>query len=205
MAHADTRGRFITLEGVDGAGKSTHLAWIASRLRERGGEVLVTREPGGTPLAEKLRALVLAEAMDAVTETLLMFAARADHVAQVIRPALARGATVLCDRFTDATLAYQAAGKGVDEALVRALSGATHPGLQPDLTLVFDVPYDVSQARMAKASRVLDRFESEAQSFFDRVREAYRELAAGSPSRVIVIDASRSLQDVQAEIARVLG
>lgn len=205
MARAETRGRFITLEGVDGAGKSTHLAWLAERLRASGGEVLVTREPGGTPLAEKLRALVLADPMDAITETLLMFAARADHVAQVIRPALARGATVVCDRFTDATLAYQAAGKGVDESLVRALATATHPGLRPDLTLVFDVPYAVSQERMAKAARELDRFESEAQSHFERVREGYRKLAAEAPERVKLIDASRSLDDVQAEIARVLG
>ena len=205
MARAESRGRFITLEGVDGAGKSTHLAWIAGRLRAAGGDVLVTREPGGTPLAEKLRGLVLADPMDAVTETLLMFAARADHVAQVIRPALERGATVVCDRFTDATLAYQAAGKGVDEALVRALAEATHPGLQPDLTLVFDVPYAVSQARMAKAARVLDRFESAAESYFERVRQGYRRLAAEAPARVKVIDASRSLEEVQSEIRRVLG
>ena len=205
MARAESRGRFITLEGVDGAGKSTHLAWMAGRLRAAGGDVLVTREPGGTPLAEKLRGLVLADPMDAVTETLLMFAARADHVAQVIRPALERGATVVCDRFTDATLAYQAAGKGVDEALVRALAEATHPGLQPDLTLVFDVPYAVSQARMAKAARVLDRFESAAESYFERVRQGYRRLAAEAPARVKVIDASRSLEEVQSEIRRVLG
>lgn len=205
MARAESRGRFITLEGVDGAGKSTHLSWIAERLRSAGGEVVVTREPGGTPLAEKLRALVLADAMDAVTETLLMFASRADHVAQVIRPALARGATVVCDRFTDATIAYQAAGKGVDRALVRALSEATHPGLAPDLTLVFDVPYAVSQARMEGAARALDRFESAAQSYFERVREAYQALAEGEPARVKLIDASRTVSEVQAELARVLG
>ncbi|MGH8765608.1 MAG: dTMP kinase, partial [Burkholderiales bacterium] len=141
MAGASHRGKFLTLEGVDGAGKSTHIPWIAERLRGADREVVVTREPGGTPLAEKLRALVLAEAMDPLSETLLMFAARADHVAKVIRPALKRGAWVVCDRFTDATAAYQGAGKGVAGDVIARLAEAAHPGLLPDLTLVFDCPY----------------------------------------------------------------
>src|SRR5262245_31004813 len=137
MADARRRGRFITLEGVDGAGKSTHLRWIAERLGGQGREVVVTREPGGTALAEKLRALVLAEPMDPLSETLLMFAARADHVSKLIQPSLERGAWVVCDRFTDATLAYQGAGKGVPAALIASLAQRAHPGLTPDLTLVF--------------------------------------------------------------------
>src|SRR5258706_12711350 len=137
------RGKFITLEGVDGAGKSTLIPWIAGKLRKLGREVVVTREPGGTPLAEKLRALVLAEAMDPLSETLLMFAARADHVRKVIAPALARGAWVVCDRFTDATLAYQGAGKGVSAERIQQLAQAVHPGLSPDQTLVFDCTYEV--------------------------------------------------------------
>src|SRR5512139_1368236 len=140
-AGAARRGKFITLEGVDGAGKSTHVSWIAERLRADGREVVVSREPGGTPLAEKLRSRVLAEAMDPVAETRLMFDARADHVTKVIEPALARGAWVVCDRFTDSTIAYQGAGKGVDRALIDELARKVHPHLQPDLTLVFDASY----------------------------------------------------------------
>jgi len=184
------RGGFLTLEGVDGAGKSTHLEGIARLLRERGGrEVVVTREPGGTPLAEKLRSLVLSEAMDPLTETLLMFAARADHVRHVIAPALERGAWVVCDRFTDATLAYQGAGKGVPAAQIRQLAEAAHPGLAPDRTLVFDCAYEVSRQRMA--GRPLDRFESEERAFFERVREAYRRLASEASGRVRLIDGTQ--------------
>jgi dTMP kinase len=191
----------ITLEGVDGAGKSTHIPWIAERLRESGRQVVVTREPGGTPLAESLRELVLTRAMDAVAETLLMFAARADHVANVIRPALQSGAWVVCDRFTDATIAYQGAGKGVDVALISRLSLATHPDLTPDRTFVFDCPYEVSRQRLGKAGRTLDRFESEAQSFFERVRTAYRAQALAAPERVKLLDATRSIAELQAAIA----
>lgn len=197
---ASPRGRFITLEGVDGAGKSSHVAWVAGRLRGGGREVVVTREPGGTPLAEKLRELVLREHMDALAETLVMFAARADHVARVIGPALARGAVVLCDRFTDATLAYQGAGKGVSEALIRQLAAATHPGLAPDLTLVFDCPYEVAQQRMRGAGRQPDRFESEVRDFFERVRAAYQALARTEPGRVKLVDASRGLEEVKASV-----
>lgn len=194
------RGRFVTLEGVDGAGKSTHIPWIAERLRAGGREVVVTREPGGTPLAEKLRGLVLSDPMDPVAETLLMFAARSDHVRQVIAPALERGAWVLCDRFTDATRAYQGGGKGVPMATIEALAAAVHPGLNPDQTLLFDCPYEVSRARLAAGGRTLDRFESEERAFFERVRDTYRKLAVEQPSRVCLIDGSRGPEDVKKEI-----
>ena len=204
MADADLRGKFITLEGVDGAGKSTHVAWIAERLKTGGREVVVTREPGGTRLAEKLRALVLAEPMDPLSETLLMFAARADHVQEVIAPALARGAWVVCDRFTDATLAYQGAGKGVPLERIRQLAQAVHPGLTPDQTLVFDCPYEVSRSRLSNAGRELDRFEAEERAFFERVRAAYRQLAEAEPGRVCLIDGSLAPNKVKAEIEKLL-
>jgi len=204
MAAAESRGTFITLEGVDGAGKSTHVPWIAERLRAGGREVLVTREPGGTLLAEKLRALVLAEAMEPLAETLLMFAARADHVQKVIAPALARGAWVVCDRFTDATLAYQGAGKGVPVERIRQLAEATHPGLMPDQTLVFDCPYEVSRSRLSNAGRDLDRFESEERAFFERVRAGYQALARSEPGRVHLVDGSRSAEEVKVEIKKIL-
>jgi len=194
------RGRLITLEGVDGAGKSTHVAFIADRLRAQGREVLLTREPGGTPLAEKLRALVLAEPMEPVVETLLMFAARADHVQRVIRPALEAGTWVVCDRFTDATAAYQGAGKGVSLELIQRLAEATHPGLRPDRTLVFDCPYEIARQRLDRSGRPLDRFESEDRSFFDRVRQAYLARAEAEPGRMRVIDASVPIAIVQARL-----
>jgi len=204
MVDARLRGKFITLEGVDGAGKSTHIPWIAEQLRQGGGkgrrEVVVTREPGGTPLAEKLRALVLAEPMDPLSETLLMFAARADHVQRVIAPALNRGAWVVCDRFTDATAAYQGGGKGVSADLIRRLSQAVHPGLVPDQTLVFDCPYEVSRIRLGASGRTLDRFEAEARDFFDRVRKAYQDLAKAQPSRVWIVDGSKSEEEVKVTV-----
>lgn len=204
MARASERGKFITLEGVDGAGKSSHIPWIAEQLRKGGREVVVTREPGGTPFAEKLRAQVLADAMDPLCETLLMFASRADHVRQVINPALARGAWVLCDRFTDATVAYQCGGKGVSRELIRQLAQSVHPGLAPDRTLVFDCPYEVSRGRLGASGRALDRFEAEEQAFFDRVRGAYRELARSEPERVRVIDATQAPEIVKAELENIL-
>lgn len=204
MANANSRGKFITLEGVDGAGKSSHIAWIAERLRATGGagarEVVVTREPGGTPLAEKLRALVLAEPMDPLAETLLMFAARADHVQKVIGPALARGAWVVCDRFTDATLAYQGAGKGVPVERIRQLAQSTHPGLTPDQTLVFDCPYEISRSRLSNSGRDLDRFEVEERAFFERVRASYQAMASAEPGRVWLIDGSRPVDKVKVEL-----
>jgi len=199
-----SRGKFITLEGVDGAGKSSHVAWIAERLRQAGHDVVVTREPGGTPLAEKLRALVLAEPMDPLAETLLMFAARADHVQRVIAPALARGAWVVCDRFTDATYAYQGAGKGVPEERIRQLAHATHPGLAPDQTLVFDCPYDISRSRLSNSGRDLDRFESEERAFFERVRAGYQGMARAEPGRVVLLDGSRSTESVKEEIKKII-
>lgn len=204
MAHASGTGRFITLEGMDGAGKSTHLASIATTLRARGREVLVTREPGGTPLAEKLRTLVLAEPMDAVSETLLMFAARADHVARLIRPALARGAWVLCDRFTDSTIAYQGGGKGVSRELIRMLATQAHPGLAPDRTLLFDCSYEVSRARLADAGRAPDRFENESRAFFDSVRAAYQALAAAEPGRIRLIDGAQPPERVPPQVKAAL-
>ena len=207
-APSDTRGKFITLEGVDGAGKSSHIAWIAERLRAGGNagrrEVVVTREPGGTPLAEKLRALVLADPMEPLAETLILFAARADHVQKVIAPALARGAWVVCDRFTDASLAYQGAGKGVPAERIRQLAQATHPGLAPDQTLVFDCPYEVSRSRLSNSGRELDRFEAEERAFFERVRAAYRALAEAEPARVRLIDGSESSGRVKAQIEKFL-
>jgi dTMP kinase len=196
------RGKFITLEGVDGAGKSTLIPWIAGLLRRPGREIVVTREPGGTPLAEKLRALVLGEAMDPMAETLLMFAARFDHVQKIILPALARGAWVVCDRFTDATLAYQGGGKGVSADLIRHLAHYVHPDLAPDQTFVFDCPYEVSRSRLSASGRSLDRFEAEEREFFDRVRAAYRDVAAGEPARVRVIDGSRPPWEVKAEVEK---
>ncbi len=201
---AQLRGRFITLEGVDGAGKSTHIPWIAEQLRQGGREVVVTREPGGTPLAEKLRALVLAEPMDPLPETLLMFAARADHVQHVIQPALSRGAWVVCDRFTDATAAYQGGGKGVSADLIRRLSQAAHPGLMPDQTLVFDCPYEISRSRLGASGRALDRFEAEQRDFFERVRKAYQDLAKAEPGRVRIIDGSQAEVKVKDEVNKYL-
>jgi dTMP kinase len=192
-----TRGRFVTLEGVDGAGKSTHVAWIAERLRAPGRKVLVTREPGGTPLAERLRALVLAEPMDPIAETMLLFAARADHVQRVIGPALAAGDWVLCDRFTDATFAYQGGGKGVAVELIAHLAQVSHDGLLPDRTLVFDCPYEVSRERLSRAARSPDRFEREDREFFERVRQAYLALARVDPERMRVIDATGSLDTIK--------
>jgi len=194
------RGRFITLEGVDGAGKSTHVDFLAQRLTARGRQPLVTREPGGTPLAEKLRALVLAEPMAPLAETLLMFAARADHVERVIRPALESGRWVLCDRFTDATAAYQGAGKGVPQDLIQRLAEAVHPGLLPDRTLVFDCPYDVARSRLTASGRDLDRFETEGAEFFDRVRKAYLARATAEPGRVWVIDATQTIENIRKKL-----
>jgi dTMP kinase len=199
------RGKFITLEGIDGAGKSTHLEWLASRLRGDGKrEVVVTREPGGTPLGEKLRALLLHEAMDIGTETLLMFAARQQHLAQVIGPALDRGAWVLSDRFTDATFAYQGGGRGVPLAKLEALEAWVHVGLQPDLTLFFDVPVAVGRRRLYAALDGLDRFEREAAQFHERVRAAYLERAARYPARIRVIDSNQPISDIRKELEQIV-
>ena len=197
MADASRRGRFITLEGVDGAGKSTHIPWIAQRLREAGHSVVVTREPGGTPLAETLRGLVLCEPMNPLAETLLLFAARADHVQRIIAPALARGEWVVCDRFGDATVAYQGAGKGVPPSLIAQLAESAHGALRPDRTLVFDCSYEVSRERLQAAARAPDRFEAEGRVFFERVRAAYAKLAQDEPGRVKLVDGAGSIEQIR--------
>jgi len=191
------RGKFVTLEGVDGSGKSTHSAFVEDLLKRAGHRVLRTREPGGTPLAEALRGLVLESPMDGVCEVLLMFAARADHVRTVIRPALEAGTWVVCDRFTDATLAYQGGGKGVQAALIRDLADATHRNLWPDLTLLFDCPFEVASARLKDMGRSMDRFEREGREFFERVRSAYLDAAAAAPGRIRLIDASKPIEQVK--------
>lgn len=199
-------GLFITLEGPEGAGKSTNRDFIASRLRERGVEVLLTREPGGTPLAERIRELLLApsdESMAVDTELLLMFAARAQHLDRVIRPALEAGQVVLCDRFTDATYAYQGGGRGVSMARIAELERFVQGRLRPDLTLVFDLPVEVGLQRAAARGR-LDRFEQENRSFFDAVRQTYLERAAQAPERYRVIDAAKPLADVQSYLDALL-
>ncbi len=198
-----TPGKFITLDGVDGAGKSTHLSFVADWLRHQGREVVVTREPGGTPLGESLRDLLLHREMDADTELLLMFAARQEHLTGLIRPALARGAWVLSDRFTDASYAYQCGGRGIAVERVAALESWVQRGFQPDLTLLFDVPAEVAEARRS-AAREADRFEREADSFFNRVRQAYLERARAEPARIQVLDARQSIVDLQAHIIRLL-
>ena len=197
--------KFITLEGVDGAGKSTHIEFIADAVRTKAPHVIVTREPGGTDLAERLRQAILAEPMTPILETLLVFAARTDHVERVIRPALKTGQWVICDRFTDATIAYQGAGKGVSRDLIARLSEAAHPGLRPDRTLIFDCPYDVASQRLAKAGRKLDRFEREDRAFYERVRSAYLDLAKAEPQRIRVIDASRGAGEVREQIKGALA
>jgi len=198
------RGKFITLEGVDGAGKSSHVESIAALLRGRGRRVLVTREPGGTPLAEKLRALVLAEPMDSLSETLIMFSARCDHLHRVLEPALAEGTWVVCDRFTDATVAYQGGGKGVPLELIERLRSAVHPDLEPDLTLVFDCPFEVARERLGRTGKALDRFEREGREFFQRVRGTYLREAAARPARIRVIDASRELEQIKKSVEKEL-
>ncbi len=192
------RGKFITLEGMDGAGKSSHVAWIADWLRARGLRVLVTREPGGTPLGEQLRTLVLNEAMDLRTETLLVFAARQEHLATRIRPALDAGEWVLSDRFTDATYAYQGGGRGLSVAALMDLEQWVQGDFQPDLTLYFDLPVEIAQARLTGGA--LDRFEREDAGFFERVRKAYLDRARKYPARIRVIDAARSLEEVKKSV-----
>jgi len=196
-------GKFITLEGVDGAGKSTHLGFVADWLRQQGREVVVTREPGGTPLGETLRELLLHREMDADTELLLMFAARQEHLAGLILPALARGAWVVSDRFTDASYAYQCGGRGIPADRIATLEAWVQRGFVPDLTLLFDVPPDVAETRRA-AARTADRFEREAGSFFSRVRNAYLDRARAEPGRIRVLDARLSIADLQAGIGELL-
>jgi dTMP kinase len=200
-------GRFISFEGIDGAGKSSHVETLAHWLRQRGHEVLVTREPGGTPLAERLRDLVLHAPMDPLTEALLVFAARRDHVVHCIAPALARGTTVLCDRFTDASFAYQGGGRGFDLTVLRQLEqwvqgppgGGAQGLLQPDLTLWFDIPPATAAARRA-AARAPDRFEAQDEAFFERVSAGYAARCAADPGRFVRLNASAAREAVWAQI-----
>jgi len=196
-------GRFITFEGIDGAGKSTQIDVVAQLLRDHGQDPVITREPGGTALGEALRELILQRPMSADTETLLLFVARADDLAPVIRPALAAGRWVLSDRFTDATYAYQAGGRGVAEARIDALAHWVHADLRPDLTLLFDVPPDVAAQRLARA-RAADRFEAEQLSFFSGVRQRYLALAQREPQRFIVIDGTRAPDELRERITALL-
>jgi len=200
-----SRGRFITFEGIDGAGKSTQIAAVVDGLRQRGHEVVQSREPGGTPLSEKLRELVLHETMNLETEALLMFAARREHLSLVIEPALTRGAWVVCDRFTDATYAYQVGGRGLSDEKFRMLETWVHPHLQPDLTFLFDVEPAVAAQRIAQGRADTDRFEREQRDFFERVRAAYLRRAEESGGRIAVIDAARAPAAVTADVLNVLG
>lgn len=187
--------RFVTFEGIDGAGKSTQIAWYAQRLRERGIEVVLTREPGGTPLAERLRELLLSQPMSIDTELLLMFAARNEHLEGLVRPALARGAWVLCDRFTDSSYAYQGGGRRLPFERIEVLERWVHAGFQPDRTYLFDLPAEVAAARRA-AARAADRFEAEDLAFFERVRTAYLRRQAEHPARIRLIDAGASIAEI---------
>ncbi len=194
------RGKFITFEGIDGAGKSSHVEWLAEQLRGKGLTVQVTREPGGTELGEKLRELLLNEPMHLETETLLMFAARREHLARLIEPALARGEWVVCDRFSDATWAYQGGGRGLDKSKFLALEHWVHDHLHPDLTLLFDLPLDVARERIVLANRVLDKFEQERADFHERVRQAYLDRAHGNPARMRVIAADNTLENIRKQL-----
>jgi dTMP kinase len=195
------RGRFITFEGIDGAGKSTHLAWARQYLQGRGIKLVVTREPGGTPLGEQMRELLLGsdQPIHAETEALMVFAARRQHLEEVIQPALERGDWVLCDRFTDASFAYQGGGRGVPKGKLETLETWTHPHLQPDLTLFFDVSAEVGRERVARIKSP-DRFERESAAFFERVRKAYLDRMSAAPQRIARIDGGQSIPEIQKEV-----
>jgi dTMP kinase len=201
------RGKFITFEGIDGAGKTTHLDWFRQRLEARvapgGHAVVMTREPGGTALGETLRGILLNQPMDLETEALLMFAARREHLAQVIEPALARGDWVLSDRFSDATFAYQGGGRGLPRDKLEALERWVQGGFQPDLTVLFDVPTATASERRG-AARAPDKFESESEAFFNRTRDEYLRRAEESPERFVVVDATRSIDEIQKELEEVV-
>ncbi len=198
-------GKFITFEGIDGAGKSTHIAWLLETLRAAGHSVVATREPGGTPLGEKLRELLLHEAMHLDTEALLMFAARREHLDKLILPALAAGQWVVSDRFSDASYAYQGGGRGMDRAKLLALEQWVHGGFQPDLTLVFDLDPAIAAQRLSGTGNAPDRFEREPRQFFAAVREAYLERAAADPGRVRLIDASVGPEEVRSQLEKIVA
>ncbi|MFC0269401.1 dTMP kinase [Kushneria aurantia] len=201
-------GRFITLEGSEGVGKSTNLDFVCERLRRRGLEVVATREPGGTPGAERIRELLLSadddDPLDETAELLLMFAARAQHLARLIRPALARGAWVVSDRFTDATFAYQGSARGLDPNVIAQLEALSQRGLKPDLTLWLDMPVGRASARLSLRGGDADRFERQRGDFFEKVRDGYRQRAEGDPERIVRVDADRSLAAVQADIGAII-
>jgi dTMP kinase len=199
-----SKGKFITFEGIDGAGKSTHIDYVAGLLRDRGQNVIITREPGGTPLGEKLRELLLHQKMHLETEALLMFAARREHLAEVIEPALARGDWVISDRFTDASFAYQGGGRGLDLDKLRALEQWVHPNRQPDLTLLFDLPIDVARARL-DAVRQPDKFEREQADFFVATRAEYLRRASEFPKRFRIINAQQTIPEIQALIEQIMS
>jgi dTMP kinase len=206
MTGANATGRFITIEGIEGVGKSTNVDFIANYFRERGDVVCVTREPGGTEIAERIRNLILETPGDGLTdngELLLMFAARAEHLAGLILPALERGETVICDRFTDATFAYQGGGRGLDIGHIKSLQKIVQGSLRPDLTVLLDAPTAVSAERIAGRDWQ-DRFEQERAEFFERVRQAYLAIAAREPGRVRIIDASQPLVSVQQQLLETL-
>lgn len=194
-------GRFITFEGIDGAGKSTHIGYVTDLLRQKGHRLVVTREPGGTPLGEKLRELLLHDKMNLETEALLMFAARREHIAEVIEPALKRGDWVISDRFTDASFAYQGGGRGLDLDKMRELEAWVHPHLQPDLTLLFDLSPEVARTRL-QAARSPDKFEREKTEFFNRVRGEYLRRAEAFPDRFRIIDGSCSIDAIRETIKK---
>lgn len=198
------KAKFITFEGVDGAGKSTHLNWFAETLRQRGLDVLVTREPGGTPLGERLRDILLDQPMHAETEALLMFAARLEHIEQVIKPALKRGTWVVSDRFSDASFAYQGGGRGVPLDKLEQLEHWVHADLQPDLTLLFDIPVEVARQRLSN-NVTLDRFEQEKGAFFEKVRQAYLDRCKKNPQRFALINAAQSPEKVKADLERIVS
>ena len=198
-------GKFITFEGIDGAGKSSHMASVSELIRAQGFQVVSTREPGGTPLGEKLRELLLHESMHLETEAMLMFAARREHLACVIEPALARGDWVVCDRFSDATYAYQGGGRGLDKEKFSVLEQWVHGHLQPDLTFLFDLPPAVAGERIANQGRELDRFEQERADFHVRVRSAYLERAAQAPHRIKIINADQALDKIKKQVEEIIS
>ncbi|MGB8857367.1 MAG: dTMP kinase [Burkholderiales bacterium] len=198
-------GKFITFEGIDGAGKSTHIGWVAERIRMAGHNVTVTREPGGTALGEKLRDLLLHYPMHAETEAMLMFAARREHIYQIIRPALDRGDWIVSDRFTDASFAYQGGGRGVTMEKLRQLENWVQGSLQPDLTFLFDVPVSVARDRLNRNTPNPDRFEQERDGFFTRVREVYLQRAQAAPLRFCIINSTLSINEVNQQISSALA
>lgn len=198
-------GKFITLEGIDGAGKSTHHGWLVDFLRQQGKSVVATREPGGTPLGEALREMLLHHPMHLETEALLMFAARREHLEQVILPALARGDWVVSDRFTDASFAYQGGGRGLAENRLKTLETWVQGNLQPDLTLLFDAPSDIAQKRRNASGNAPDRFEQEQSAFFDRVRRAYLERAQAEPERIVIIDSTLRLDEIKNKLEQIVS